>query len=169
MGKSTDSDVLRLRNSFDDALSGIHSRWLLGKFRFLLGRQRAYRQSCKEVHEVVDKYIDKALQKSKSNEPKHSLDDGGRTCVLLDDLVATGIERSEIRDQVLGVLFPARDSTAIGASNVFFYLARHHDVWTKLRAEVLAIDKPLAFEYLKSLKYLRFVINEGMQFVLVEV
>ena len=31
-----------------------------------------------------------------------------------------------------------------------------------LRAEVLAIEQPLTFEYLRSLKYLRYVINEGM-------
>lgn len=144
-------------------MSGIHTRWLLGKFSILLGPQREYKQACKEVHEVVEKYIDRAIGKQKSGISKHLSEKVPRTCVLLDDLVAAGIDRAEIRDQVLGVFFPARDSTALAISNIFFYLARHPRAWKTLRAEVLAIDQPLTFEYLKSLKYLRYVINEGMQ------
>ena len=143
-------------------MSGIHTRWLLGKFRFLLGPQRGYMHACKEVHEVIEKYIDRAVLKQRSGTSKHSLDEVPRSCILLDDLVAAGVGRAEIRDQVLGVFFPARDTTALGISNIFFYLARHPRAWKKLRAEILAIDQPLTFEYLKSLKYLRYVINEGM-------
>ena len=157
-----DSDVRRLLGSFDSAMRGIHSRWLLGKFRFLLGSQRGYKKACKEVHEVIEKYIDRAMYKNRSSVDETSVDEVPRKCVLLDDLVEAGVERSEIRDQVLGVFFPARDTTAIAVGNIFFYLARNPRVWTKLRAEVLAIDRSLTFEYLKSLKYLRYVINEGM-------
>lgn len=144
-------------------MSGIHTRWLLGKFSILLGPQREYKQACKEVHEVIEKYIDRAICKQKSGISKHSSDEAPRTCVLLDDLVAAGVDRAEIRDQVLGVFFPARDSTALGISNIFFYLARHPRAWNTLRSEILAIDQPLTFEYLKSLKFLRYVINEGMR------
>ena len=142
-------------------MRGIHLRWLLGKFRFLLGPQWGYKKACEEVHEVIERYIDRAMSKHSSNVAKTSVDEVPRKCVLLDDLVEAGIERSEIRDQVLGVFFPARDTTAIAVGNVFFYLARDPRVWTELRAEILAIDQPLTFEYLKSLKYLRHVINEG--------
>ena len=144
-------------------MSGIHTRWLLGKFSFLLGPQGDYKRACKEVHEVIEKYIDRAICKQRSGVSKRSSDQVPRTCILLDDLVAAGVERVMIRDQVLGVFFPARDSTALGISNIFFYLARHPRAWSTLRAEILAIDRPLTFEYLKSLKYLRYVINEGMQ------
>ena len=143
-------------------MRGIHSRWLLGKFRFLLGPQWGYKKACEEVHEVIERYIDRAMSKQSSSVAESSIAEVPRKCVLLDDLVEAGIERSEIRDQVLGVFFPARDTTAIAVGNIFFYLARHPRVWTELRAEVLAIDQPLTFEYLKSLKYLRHVINEGM-------
>lgn len=97
-----------------------------------------------------------------SSVAKGPVDEVPRKCVLLGDLVEAGVERSYIRDQVLGVFFPARDTTAIAVGNNFFHPARDPRVWTKLRAEVLAIDQPLTFEYLKSLKYLRYVINEGM-------
>ncbi len=155
-----DSDVRRLLGSFDSAMRGIHSRWLLGKFSFLLGPQWNYRKVCAEVHEVIEKYIDRAMCKLRSSVAEISEHEVHPKCVLLGDLVEAGVERSEIRDQVLGVFFPARDTTAIAVGNVFFYLARDPRVWTKLRAEVLTIDQPLTFEYLKSLKYLRHVINE---------
>ena len=143
-------------------MRGIHSRWLLGKFRSLLGPQWSYKKACEEVHEVIERYIDRAMCKHSSSVAKSSVDEVPRKCVLLDDLVEAGIERSEIRDQVLGVFFPARDTTAIAIGNIFFYLARDPRVWKELRAEVLAIDQPLTFEYLKSLKYLHHVINEGI-------
>lgn len=159
--KNMDSDVRRLLGSFDSAMRGIHSRWLLGKFRFLLGHQWGYKKACEEVHEVIEKYIDRAMCKHRSSVAKGPVDEVPRKCVLLGDLVEADLERSEIRDQVLGLFFPARDTTAIAIGNIFFYLARDPRFWTKLCAEVLAVDQPLTFEYLKSLKYLRCVINEG--------
>lgn len=156
------SDVRRLLGSFDSAMRGIHLRWLLGKFRFLLGPQWGYKKAFEDVHEVIEKYIDRAMCKHRSSVTKGPVDEVPRKCVLLGDLVEAGVERSEIRDQVLGVFFPTRDTTAIAVGSIFFYLARDPRVWTKLRAEVLAIDQPLTFEYLKSRKYLRYVINEGM-------
>lgn len=144
-------------------MSGFPTRWLLGKFRVLLGPQRGYKQACKEVHEVIEQYVDKATCKQRSGISEHSSDEVPRTCILLDDLVAAGVDRAEIHEQVLGVFLPARDSTALGISNLFFFLARHPRVWKKLRAEIVAIDQPLTFEYLKSLKYLRYVMNEGRQ------
>lgn len=62
----------------------------------------------------------------------------------------------------MNVFFPARDSTAIGVSNVFFQLARHPRVWDKLRKEVVDIAPgALTIELLNSMKYLRNVINES--------
>ena len=160
LGKDIDSDVHRLRLGFDNAMRGIHSRWFLGKFRFLLGTQRKYWKTCLEVHSIVDKYIDRAFER-KASRSSTSEKESPQKCVLLDELVEMGADRIDIRDQCLGVFFPARDTTALGVSNVFFFLARHPDVWRKLRAEVLSIDQPLTFEYLKSLKCLRYVINES--------
>ena len=101
-----DSDVRRLLGSFDSAMRGVHSRWLLGKFRFLLGPQWGYKKACEEVHEVIEKYIDRAMCKHRSGVAKGPVDEVPRKCVLLGDLVEAGVERSEIRDQVLGVFSP---------------------------------------------------------------
>jgi len=61
------------------------------------------------------------------------------------------------------VYFPARDTAYVGISDVFFQLARHPEVWQRLRAEVLTISQPLSFEYLKSLKYVQSVISESLR------
>ncbi|MCJ1437275.1 hypothetical protein MMC27_006661 [Xylographa pallens] len=166
LGKESDSDAHQLRTGFDNAMSCIHTRWFLGKFSFLLGPQLEYRRTCAKVHTVVEKYIDKSIQKYRSRVAKEVQEERGQKCVLLDELVQAGVERMDIRDQVLGVFFPARDTTAIGVGNVFFYLARYPDVWKKLRTEALAVDQPLTFESLKSLKYLSYVINETFRLVL---
>ena len=56
-----------------------------------------------------------------------------------------------------------QDTTASLLSNVFFLLARHSDVWRKLRAEVLSIgSSELHFEQLAKMKYLHNVLNEGI-------
>lgn len=81
-----DSDVRRLLGSFDSAMRGIHSRWLLGKFRFLLGPQWGYKKACEEVHEVIEKFIDRAMCKHRSSVAKGPVDEVPRKCVLLGDL-----------------------------------------------------------------------------------
>ena len=49
----------------------------------------------------------------------------------------------------------------MGLSGVCFLLARHPDVWKKLRTEVLLMNGPVTYDTLKSLKYMRCVLNES--------
>ena len=70
----------------------------------------------------------------------------------------------ELRFQVLNVFLPARDSTGIALSNVFFNLARNPHVWTELREQALALgDEPLTFELLKSLPLFKYVLFESLR------
>ena len=83
-------------------------------------------------------------------------------CRLLEEMVNETQDRTELRHQIMNVFFPARDSTAIAVSNVFFQLARHPNVWHRLREEISAtVSGPLDFEMLSSMKYLRYVLNES--------
>ena len=81
--------------------------------------------------------------------------------VILDQLVKVLHDRSEIRNQIVNIFLPARDSTAIGLSGVVFLVARHPRVWKKLRAEVLSARGPVTYDLLKSLKYMHCVLNES--------
>ena len=155
------SEGYELTQAFDRAMKGIHKRWFFGASRFLLGPQSSYKKDCRKVHGIVDRYIEKAFAR-KQHEIEPDNDPAKRKVVLLDELVKNYDRPSrDIRDQLLGIFFPARDTSAITLSNIFWFLARHPEAWQKLRKEVSAINQPLTFEYLKSLKYLHSVINES--------
>ena len=71
---------------------------------------------------------------------------------VIDHLAEETQDRKFLTDQLLNVLFPARDSSAIGASCVFFVLARNLETWQKLRREVDKIEQPITYEVLKAHK-----------------
>lgn len=157
-----------LLQSFDAALRGLGMRVLLGRLRVLFAWDRSYNRLAHKVHAVVDKYIGKAILRQKqASDHKKVLDDVKGCYIILDELVATVEDREEIRNQVLNIFLPGRDATAIGLSGVCFLLARHPRVWAKLRAEVLSMEGPVTYELLKSLKYMRFVLNEGLYFLII--
>ncbi|KAH0393748.1 hypothetical protein KCU89_g12089, partial [Aureobasidium melanogenum] len=65
---------------------------------------------------------------------------------------------------MLNVLLAGRDTTAGLLSNAFHVLSRHPDIWKKLRAEIATLGGRLpTYEDLKSLKYLKCVLNEVLR------
>ena len=143
--------------AFDNALRGVGNRIFFGKFRFLLGRESAFKKACKEVHDVVDKFVNDAIDRieTTSQNPKPE------KYVLINEMAKLTKDRLNLRFELLNIFLPARDSTAIGVSDIFFHLARYPRVWDKLHREVSQIDQPLTFESIKSIKYLRYVLNES--------
>ena len=150
-----------LIKSFDTALRGVSRRQLLGFATKFLIRDRLWEASIVETHARVDGYIDAALRRRETTLGSFTKDPiPSQSYVFIDQLVYETQDRAFLRDQLLNVFFPARDSSAIGASCVFFLLARNPEVWEKLRKDVAKIDQPVTFELLKSKKYLTHVINE---------
>ena len=149
---------------FDRAMMRLGARIRLGRLRFLAGESSQFWRDVSEVHSYVDKYIEQALER-KSTEPASNQESPNKTYVLAQEMADEVPNRTELRHQLLNVFFPARDTIAIVASTVFFYLARHPTVYTKLRAEVLAMgpDAPLTFETLKAQPYLRYVFQEALR------
>ena len=67
-----------------------------------------------------------------------------------------------LRGQILAVFVPSNDTTSILISNAFYALARHPEIYAKLREKVLALgDEELNFERLRSIQYLTWILNEG--------
>lgn len=131
----------------------------LGKFKFLRGRDTKWRQDLAKVHIFIDNYVDIALERSKKTPATTTAD---AAYIFVDELVKTTQDRLELRNQMLNIFFPARDTTASAVSFVFFHLARNRRVWDKLRSEVLSTaSSRLTFDNLKSMKYLKYVINES--------
>lgn len=129
-----------------------------GKFRFLFGGDGAANEACVRVHEVVDDFINDALRNRQD-----SIAGTSKPYNLLSELGQSTESRLDLRHQVLNVFLPGYDSTAIGLSDVFFQLARNPRVWTKLRREVMAIDHPVTLEVIRSMEYLKNVLNESRQ------
>ena len=153
---SPDAHSSELLQTFDAALRGLGKRILLGRLRTLVWWDRSYGRLAQRVHVVIDKYIDESLARQKETvlpyRPQRS---------IMDELLVTVKDRAEVRNHLLNIFLPARDGTAIGLSGTCFLLARNPHVWRKLRTEALAIKGPVTYGVLKSLNYMRWVINES--------
>lgn len=80
---------------------------------------------------------------------------------MLDELVNVIEDIMEIRNQLINIFLPTRDAIAVALSGVLFLLARNPQVWQRLRVEVLSVKEPLSYDVLKSLRYIKFVLNES--------
>lgn len=127
----------------------------------LLGNDRRWKKEVAATHAQIDRYVEAALKRQQEREKGGTYASSSSSYVFVDQLVQVTQDRSFLRDQLLNVFFPARDSSAVGASCLFFILARNPDAWKKLRQEVLSVDQPITFEILKSFKYLTWVLNES--------
>jgi cytochrome P450 len=161
----------RLPAIFDDALKGMRKRFVLGKLSFLAGSDKEWLGKCAEVHEIIDSFIEEEIrvqQLAKRDEKSKKLKPEGipYSYVLLKELVRETDDKIFIRNELMNVFFPARDTTAAMTGNILFLLARHPEVWKTLRSEVLAIgEQELTFELLKSMKYMNAVMSEGKLFI----
>ena len=147
--------------TFDAALRGLGKRILLGRLRILFLWDRTYNQLSKKVHVVIDQYIDKAFSRSAKRDSEATTIDASQRHIMLDELVDVLSDKREIRNQITNIFLPARDATAIGLSGVLFLIARQPQIWQKLRAEALSVEDPITHEVLKSLQYLKSVLNES--------
>ena len=135
----------------------------LGPLKFL-HRDSKWHESNKIVHEFINKYVDIALELL--NLPKGDRDrskDGKRPRpVLLNTMAEQSKDRVQLRNEAIQAFIAASETTACLISNMFFLLARHPSVWSRLCEEVFSLgDKPLNFDISTKLKYLRNVINES--------
>ena len=142
---------------------------------FLWGRatqDKEWKEACAEVQSLVDRYIDRALSEKveiqEKSSPWHAsnmfdttISNQERPFPVLYELIEETQDRRFIRNQLISLFFLARDVNAIAISDLFFHLAQNPQVRTKLRAEILHHDQDLAFESLKSMKYLQAVLNES--------
>lgn len=130
---------------------------------------KEFREASRQVHEVVDHYVNLALE-SKRNPEKKNVD--GRY-IFLEALAADTDDPKILRDNMLNILLAGRDTTASLLSSTFFYLSRHPNVWNRLRCEIVEIfgdaknpRSEMTQTKLKDIPYLRYVLNEGVSMLL---
>jgi cytochrome P450 len=78
--------------------------------------------------------VDEALNLRSSQKPSDP--EANTQYIFLNELAKETDNREELRDQILNVLLAGRDTTASLLSNMFFELARHPEIYAKLREEV---------------------------------
>ena len=146
-------------------LAGVRIRLQMTKLLFL-HRDKAWFDAVKRVHAFLDKHIDKVfedLQAEKASGEKAKHSNGQERSDLLYMIAPHGpSDREALRSQILNVFFSSNETTSILISNVFYALARHPHVYEKLRNEILSYgDDPLTWDQLRSMAYLRYVVNES--------
>jgi cytochrome P450 len=125
---------------------------------------KEFREANRRVHEVVDHYVNVALEAKHNPEKKHG---GDGRYIFLEALAAETDDPKMLRDNMLNILLAGRDTTASLLSSTFFYLARYPAVFKRLRKEIVDAfgDKNAGVEItqtkLKDIPYLRYVLNEG--------
>ena len=138
------------------------SRW--GKLAKLFPANKQFDHDAKFVHDFVDYYVDKGLAKrSELLAEKSNAEKPGRY-VFIDELVRQTTDRVQIRSELLNILLAGRDTTASLLTNVWFILSKRPDIWKKLQADIGSLDGAIpTFEELKSLKYLKALLNESLR------
>lgn len=137
------------------------------KFAFVVDNKET-RFSDKQVHDFVDKFVHKALR-SVQNEKVPGDEEKGSKYVFLDGLVAATRDPIELRSQLLNILLAGRDTTASLLSWTTLMLARHPEVFRKLRETIISefgtysSPRNITFATLKSCQYLQYCMNESLR------
>ena len=145
-----------------DAQLGAEKRFRLGVFANLIPQPAFYR-SVNKVHAFMEAHVDKAIEQRRSlNETKQEATKSESRYIFLNELAKLTDDRLVLRDQLLGIFFAGRDTTAALLSNLFYVLARNAEAYRKLRDEISTLkgQKP-TLDDLKGLKYLTWCLNES--------
>jgi cytochrome P450 len=150
--------------AFNEAQHSVAQRSRLGPLKRLY-RDKAGDDSIRICQEFVDQFVDEAVQyREKLDAGFH--DSKEEKYVFLHELAKATTDKRRLRDELLNVLLAGRDTTASLLSNMWFMLAKHPQVFAKLKKEVdetLNGDLP-TYETLRNMKYLKYCMNECKPF-----
>lgn len=135
----------------------------MAKFRPLLPKP-TYWEGLDVINNFINQYIERALRLSPEELADKTKGDKGYT--FLHAISGYTRDRKMLRDQIIAILLAGRDTTASTLSWVFYEFARHPDVVSKLRTEILETvgkNRTPTYEDLKSMTYLKNVINETLR------
>ncbi|KAJ4009686.1 hypothetical protein NW752_009274 [Fusarium irregulare] len=115
----------------------------------------AARRAKKRVYEYLDTFIEESL-----NAPRE-----GSEGTFLTDMMSVVDDRKGLSDHILHILLASRDTTSSLLSNLFFFLAKNPQIYTKLREEVtnIAGQEPPTANQLKEMTYLKWCVNESLR------
>jgi cytochrome P450 len=128
------------------------------------------KQCVKYVNDFASSYVNRAIsirdnrsvpvegQATQSEDEKKLK----KRYIFLVELAKSNYPADKIKVELLSIMVAGRDTTAALLSVTWWHLARRPDIVEKLQNEVKHLgDKPPTTDELKSLKYLKWVMNEG--------
>jgi cytochrome P450 len=158
----SDGEYEAFGKAFEYGQAKLYRRIFLGSFITLFDHK--FQKANETVHTFVDGLVLQVLdeqRKSSSGPLAKPLVQDQEPTILAKELAKDCQDPIQLRNHLIHILQAGRDTSASLISNTIFELARNPSVWKKLREEVseLARKKP-TYEELKSMKYLRNVIQE---------
>ncbi|KAJ4478450.1 cytochrome P450 [Lentinula aciculospora] len=162
-GSAIDDEFGSFAWAFEDVQIKISTRMRVGNIwpMFELFQDKTEKSNA-VVHDFLRPLVDQALEK------KHMEDNkvGDENETFLDHLAQSTDDHDTVRFQLLNMLLAGRDTTSTLLTFVIYFLCCHPEVTTGLRAEIFnqyGHEGRPTLESLKSLKYLRAVLNETLR------
>ncbi|MCJ1444563.1 MAG: hypothetical protein MMC23_005065 [Stictis urceolatum] len=150
-----------LLDTFNETFQSAGLRLALGPFARLLSN-KAYLAACKRTHAFADVYVDKALEYRKKYLSEKQDPDRKAHPIMLYNMAELTDDRINLRNQILQAIAAAQETTGCLLGSLFHVLARHPEVWNKLRDEALALET-LDYDSLIKMKYFKNVFNETLR------
>lgn len=156
--KKTQSDS-SFAEAFHYAQEAILTRGMLGSFKLFYRDQKA--DECNRIcREFARHFVDEAFYAA-ANKKEDETETKRQKNIFSHELASRTSDRRRILDELMNVLLAGRDTTASLLSNLFFMLAKKPAIWEKLCREVATLQgRPPTYEELRSLRYVRFCMNE---------
>lgn len=147
---------------FDAAKVWIDKRGALAKFYWLMN-SKEFKEHCRAIHEFADAIVTDRL----ANPPGKEDPEKANRFYLLNELAKQTQDPSVLRNETLHVLVAGRDTTGCLLGWVFYFLARHPDIFAKLRSIILETfgTRPADPRALNQVNYLQWIIYETLRFV----
>ncbi|KAI0126630.1 putative N-alkane-inducible cytochrome P450 [Xylariales sp. AK1849] len=147
---------------FNEAKVWIDKRGALAKFYWLMN-SKEFKEHCATIHEFADAIVAERL----ANPPEKASADPEKAprYNLLNELAKETQNAGELRNETLHVLIAGRDTTGCLLGWVFYFLARHPNVYEKLRRTIVDQfgNQPADFRSLNNCNYLQWIINETLR------
>ncbi|OXV12130.1 hypothetical protein Egran_00106 [Elaphomyces granulatus] len=132
-GESTNSltsNQQPFRKAMDTLLKIASFRQLLGKVGVYIKDDWLAPKATKEIDTYLDNFADKAF--ARNVQEKLTQD----PVTLVDDLIRKGRSRQDVKNAVTATLLAGKDPTTTAMAWAYYEIARHPEVFTKMKAEV---------------------------------
>ena len=153
-------DAEKFSKAFDFAQHQMPGRNRMGNLVRLIP-DRKFDEACKVVRDWGDRYVAKAL-KNLAAEKAEKGDETKERYTFMREMASQTPDPVQLRNEVLNILLAGRDTTAGLLSNLFHALARHPQIWQRLKAEIDTLEGRIPdYECLRHMDYLKWVLNES--------